>query len=65
MSHTYMYMKMKTIEELTSVKSPSSLQMCTSQGTFGCVVGYMVGEWVVVESRYGKENETKECQVRI
>ena len=46
------------------MKSPSSLQTCTSQGTFGCVVGYMVGEWVVVgSSRYANENENDVGQI--
>ena len=41
------------------MKSPSSVQTCTSQGTFGWVVGYMVDERVVVSSRYDNESETK------
>ena len=43
----------------TSVKSPSSVQTCTSQGTFGWVVGYMVDARVVVSSRCKNESETK------
>ena len=41
------------------MKSPSSVQTCTSQGTFGWVVGYMVDERVVVSSCYESESETK------
>ena len=48
---------------LTSVKSPSSVQTCTSQGTFGWVVGYMVDERVVVSSRYENESETTKNRI--
>ena len=44
------------------MKSPSSVQTCTSQGTFGWVVGYMVDERVVVSSRYDNESETNETE---
>ena len=37
------------------MKSPSSVHTCTSQGIFGCVVGYIVDEWVVGSSRCGNE----------
>ena len=51
--------QMKHWGGFTSVKSPSSVQTCSLHGIFGCVVGYIVDERVVVTSLCKYECEIK------
>ena len=51
--------QMKHWGGFTSVKSPSSVHTCSLHGIFGCVVGYIVDERVVVTSLCKYECEIK------